>query len=251
MEDEQANALTVNQTYLINPMKASIYNGLYSPNVTLSDVPASCNSGNCTWPAYSSLAICSSTTDVSSSLRSSCSPLDPKQCNYSLPSGGSLAGKNDFMSISTTDNLAFTSLAFGNTQPLIDFFTFVISNKTSEPLLLESVLNVCVQSYNTSVINGKTITNKLQTWTDLNTTQDYVVIVPNDTAKYVMNYYSFNTMNAFLKNIFRGRYEKDVDTPIYGSDVIEVLVDTLLVEPYDEAAMIIFLNGLATSMTNT
>ena len=58
-------------------------------------------------------------------------------------------------------------------------------------------------------------------------------------------------MNAFLENIFRGRYEKDGDTPIYGSDAIEVLVDTLLVEPYDEAAMIDFLNGLATSMTNT
>lgn len=155
------------------------------------------------------------------------------------------------MSISTTDSLAFTSLAFENTEPLIDFFTFLMSNKTSEPLLLESVLTLCVQGYNTSVINGKTITKELHIWTDLNTTQDYVVIVPNDTATYVMNYYSFNTMNAFLENIFRGRYEKQGDTPIYGSDAIEVLVDTLLVEPYDEAAMTNFLNGLATSMTNT
>ena len=154
------------------------------------------------------------------------------------------------MSISTTDNLAFTSLAFADMQPLIDFFTFLISNKTSEPLLLESVLSLCVQSYNTSVINGKTKTTELHTWTDLNTTPDYVVEVPNDTAQYVMNYYSFNTMNAFLKNIFQGRYEINGDTPIYGSDAIEVLVDTLLVEPYDEAAMINFLTGLATSMTN-
>ena len=56
--DEQGDALAVNQTYLINPMKASIYKGLHSPNVTLSDVSASCNSGNCTWPTYSSLTIC-------------------------------------------------------------------------------------------------------------------------------------------------------------------------------------------------
>ena len=232
-------------------MKATIYNGLYSPNVTLSDVSVSCQSGNCTWPVYSSLAICASTADVSASLKSSCSTLDPKQCNYSLPSGGSLAGKDDIMSISTTDNTAFTSLAFAKTNPVIDFYTFLISNKTSQPLLLESALHLCVQSYNTSVINGKTHTRELAFWTHLNITQDYVVEVPNDPAKYVMGYYSFKTMTAFLKNILQGRYEINGDTPIYGSDAIEVLVDTLLAEPYDEAAMMNFLNGLATSMTNT
>lgn len=160
--------MAANQTYIINPMKASIYNGLYNPNVTLSDVSASCQSGNCTWPLYSSLAICASTADVSASLKSSCSTLDPKQCNYSLPSGGSLAGKDDFMSISTTDNTTFTSLAFADTKPMIDFFTFLISNKTSDPILLESALHLCVQSYNTSVTNGKTETRELNVWTHLN-----------------------------------------------------------------------------------
>ena len=243
--------LAVNKIYLTNTMKASIYYGLYSPNTTLSDVSASCNSGNCTWPVYSSLAICASTADVTTSLRTSCSTLDSTQCNYSLPSGGSLAGKNDFMSISTTDDVGFTSIAFPNTSPVVDFFTFLISNKTSQPLLLESSLHLCAQSYNTSVINGKTETKELASWTNLNTTQDYVVEVPDDPTEYVMGYYSFNTMNAFLRNILQGRYEIDGDIPIYGSDAIEILVDTLLVEPYDEAAMANFLSGLATSMTNT
>ena len=85
------------------------------------------------------------------------------------------------------------------TNPVIDFFTFLISNKTSQPLLLESALHLCVQSYNTSVINGKTETRELAFWTHLNITQDYVVEVPNDPAKYVMGYYSFRTMTAFLK----------------------------------------------------
>ena len=155
------------------------------------------------------------------------------------------------MSISTTDDTAFSSLAFAKTNPLTDFFTFLISSKTSQPLLLESALHPCVQSYNTSVINGKTETRELAVWTHLNTTQDYVVEVPDDPAKYVMGYYSFNTMTTFLRNILQGRYQVNGGTPIYGSDAIEVLVDTLLVEPYDEAAMLKFLNGLATSMTNT
>ena len=222
--------LTVNQTYLTNTMKASIYYGLYSPNGTLPDVSAPCNSGNCTWPVYTSLAICASTADVTTSLRTSCSTLDSTQCDYSLPSGGSLAGKNNFMSISTTDDVGFISIAFPNTSPVIDFFAFLISNKTSQPLLLESSLHLCAQSYNTSVINGKTEKKELASWTNLNTTQDYVVEVPDDPTEYVMGYYSFNTMNAFLRSILQGRYEIDGDIPIYGSDAIEILVDTLLVE---------------------
>ena len=244
-----AKAVVANQTYLINSMKASIYNGLYNPNVTLSDVSASCGTGNCTWPLHSSLAVCASTADVSTSLRSSCSTSG--QCNYSLPSGALLAGKDDFMSISAADNTAFASLAFANTIPVVDFYTFLISNKTSEPLLLESALHLCVQSYNTSVVNGKTETKELASWTSLNITDYYEVEVPDDPARYVMGSDSFNTMNTFLKGILQGRYKIIGDLPVYESDAIEVLVDSLLAEPYDEAAMMNFLNGLATSMTNT
>lgn len=75
--------------------------------------------------------------------------------------------------------------------------------------------------------------------------------VSNDPAQYVMGYYSLNTINAFLKNILQGRYKINGDIPTHGSDAIEVLVDTLPVEPYDEAALVNFPNGLATSMTNT
>ncbi len=230
-------------------MKASIYNGLYDPNSTLSDISASCLSGSCTWPLYSSLAICASTAGVSKSLNSSCSASN--QCNYSLLNGGSLAGSDDTMSILTTNEEDITSVAFARTTPVIDFFTLLISNRTSKPLLLESALHLCVQQYDTSVVNGKTETQERTRWTSLNMTQDYMIEVPGDPARYVMNYYSFKTMHEFLEKMFQGRYEVIDDSPNYGSDVIEVLVDALLVEPYDEAAMEIFLRGLAMSMTNT
>ena len=155
------------------------------------------------------------------------------------------------MSISAANDTAFASLVFANTNPVVDFYTFLISNKTSKPLLLESALHLCVQSYNTSVVNGKTETKELASWTSLNITNKYEVEVPNDPATYVMGSYSFNTMNMFLKSILQGRYKIIDDRPIYESDAIAVLVDLLLAEPYDEAAMMSFLNGLATSMTNT
>ena len=155
------------------------------------------------------------------------------------------------MSLLTTDDSDSISIAFAQTNPVIDFFTFLISNKTSQPLLLESALHLCVQNYNTSVINGKTESKELTSWRNLNSTLDYVLEVPDDNTTYIVSRYSFNTMNAFLKSIFQGRYVIENENPNYGSDAIEVLVDTLLVEPYDTAAMMRFLNGLATSMTNT
>ncbi|KAM0798814.1 hypothetical protein BDR22DRAFT_857833 [Usnea florida] len=78
-----------------------------------------------------------------------------------------------------------------------------------------------------------------------------IVIATQAFQPIIQQYHCFNTMNAFLRSILQGRYEIDGDIPIYGSDAIEILVDTLLVEPYDEAAMANFLSGLATSMTNT
>ena len=170
------------------------------------------------------------------------------RCNYTLPSGASLAGENDFISIlSTNDD---TSIAFAKTHPVIDFFTFLISNETSQLLLFESALHLCVQSYETVVTNGTTNTKEVKSWTALNTTQDYRIEVPNDPTEYVMGVYSFNTMQAFLENIFQGRYSIVDDLPIYGSDAIEVFVDTLLMPPYDMAAMTNILHGLATSMSN-
>ena len=231
-------------------MKASIYNGLYNPMIALSDVSASCNSGNCSWPQYNSLAICALTSDVTSSLRSSCSNSTPSVCNYSLPNGPSLASKNEHMSLLTTDD-ASPSVAFAQINSVTDFFTFLISNKTGQPILLESVLQLCVQTYNTTVINGRTETKELGSSSNLNSTLDYTLYAPDDDTTYVVSRYSFNTMNTYLKTIFQGRYAINDGLPTYGSDAIEVLVDSLLAEPYDLAAMIDFLNGMATSMTNT
>lgn len=242
----------VNRSYLINPMKGSVFNGLYNPSTTLSDITVSCGSGNCTFPVHYSLAICAWTADVTPLLQKSCSQSDQTQCNYTLPSGDSLAGPNDIMSILTTSSPSPKSIAFANSSPIIDFYTFVISNQTSQPLLLESAFHLCVQRYNTTVTNGKTLTRQLgSSLTNLSYTNPYNVSVPKDPGTdYTMGYYSFSGMTDFLATVFRGRYTVIDDKPTYGSDAIEVFVDALLVPPYDLPAMQTILAGVATSMTN-
>ena len=154
------------------------------------------------------------------------------------------------MSILPTSDDNSDSIAFAQTDPLINFYTFLISNQTSKPLLLESALHLCVQSYNTTVTNGATRTELLSSWKNINSTLDYVLEVPDDDRSYVMSRYSFNTMHAFLAKVLLGRYKIIDSNPYYETDVVEILVNTLFIAPYDIAAMSIFLNGLATSMTN-
>lgn len=68
------------------------------------------------------------------------------------------------MSLIPADEDKFTSIAFPQSTYIFDFFTFLISNKTSAPILLESSFNLCVQSYNVSVSNGKTSIEIMDTW---------------------------------------------------------------------------------------
>ncbi|MDI1491444.1 MAG: hypothetical protein OHK93_002653 [Ramalina farinacea] len=128
----------------------------------------------------------------------------------------------------------------------------MISNETSQPLLLESALHLCVQRYNTTVTNGKTLTRQIgSSLTHLTHINPYNISVPGEPdTQYTMGGYSFATITDFLATVFRGRYTVNDDMPTYGSDAIEVFVDTLLVPPYDLPAMQNILTGVATSMTN-
>lgn len=74
--------------------------------------------------------------------------------------------------------------------------------------------------------------------------------MPNENLTFVMGDYSYRSLAGFLKTVFSGTYIIDDGIITYGSDAIEVLVDTLLVAPWDEAAMSTFLEGMAISITN-
>lgn len=158
------------------------------------------------------------------------------------------------MSLVTTDNARFLSLAFRNTSStavLDNFYTFFFSDQTGIPTLLETSLQLCVQTLNITVTDGQTETEVLSYFTDVSEDGGHKVIVPGDNNNYLMGDYSFGTLRDFLTKTINGTFTVAADGSItYGSDAIEVLVDTLLGEPYDQAAMAIFLKGFANSVTN-
>src|ERR1700733_10906052 len=85
----------------ILPMKAAVLNGMFvgDPNPSLS---FTCPTGNCTWPDFSTLAVCSSCVDMSHYMQQVCSATNDTtssnsaRCGWSLPNGASLNGSSVF-----------------------------------------------------------------------------------------------------------------------------------------------------------
>lgn len=74
------------------------------------DVTPTCPTGNCTWPIYTSLGVCSQCFDVSHQVDTSCSTyntwqiaqahkpvlIPTYQCSYTLPNGLRLGGRHNW-----------------------------------------------------------------------------------------------------------------------------------------------------------
>ena len=213
----------------------------------------------CFWEPHSTLAICAFVADVSPLIQTHTysSTNNSITTFYTLPSGGFLAATGQNMSLISTDNSRYLSIAFQNIAQaavLSDFYSFFFSNQTGTLTLLESSLQLCVQTLNATVINGQTVVEEVSRSTNVVEEGGHKVIVPNDADSYIMADYSFNDLSLFLKSIFQGNYTIAADGAItYSSDAIEVLVDALLHPPYDQsdqATMAMFLNGFSASITN-
>ena len=70
-------------------MRIAIEAGLTNTDTSPSSVTGDCPTGNCTWPDYLSLGVCSSVDDVTPSIIEQCEPPndngDPSSCTYSVP----------------------------------------------------------------------------------------------------------------------------------------------------------------------
>lgn len=151
-------------------MKAAVINAALDLTASSSDffVTPSCSTGNCTWPSYQSLAICSTCKDVTNHLTAKPAKFGN---TWNLPNGLSLEVDNaqaneglvslTFNNSQTTPNLS--SIAFPkNTSDLalLDLFVLIgptnysISGIQTPAFASECLLNVCLQSYNASSTNS-------------------------------------------------------------------------------------------------
>lgn len=164
-------------------MKAAIVNGLYAGTTTIDHIRPTCPGGNCTYPHYRSLAICTRSADVSSHLKHKKAYADDPEnfnvlqwsltdSNYLINNGTNLfslssaAKKNPTkhhghgtpMALDFSQSIAFKD----SSAPVADVFMIYAATKDkSEDIgALEFLLEWCVQSYTTTVTNGTATTKR-------------------------------------------------------------------------------------------
>lgn len=169
----------------IQSMKAAIYDGIFYHNtsVTGAAVSANCPTGDCTFPEYASIAICSRCRNVTSSIKDVCVPIDTTRASgnvtnncvmhatlpngLTMRNGHSTAPMNDYiynyMNTSTNESLnEKTSTGFWNLVNL----TVLIANVDIEsleinydlmyrnPIAFDCDFYFCVRKYASKVSNG-------------------------------------------------------------------------------------------------
>ena len=175
------------------PMMAAIYDGVFNSNLTrsASSIQATCPSGNCTYPAYASLAVCSHCTEVTSMLQYSETPnLLGTIYTWRLPNGHELVNAETAI---TQINMTGTSLGDGTdsiqTFPLnskvLDTYQSIgtltnisiiaESDHPQEPknnaVAIDCTLHFCAKSYQSSALlniydENVSITYDKPRWTD-------------------------------------------------------------------------------------
>ncbi|CZR66586.1 uncharacterized protein PAC_16487 [Phialocephala subalpina] len=164
-------------------MQQAVKMGLFNAaNESITHTAPSCPTGNCTWPDFSSLGICSKTANITSFLSVVSVPGNQSASigyivdnNVTLPNGAYLQAGAMGLNITTppdvVDGLSVSptnhSLAFQhepNTKRTTISNHFIIyqnSNSTSQPSFgaIEVLLYWCVNTYSTSVQSGIASTN--------------------------------------------------------------------------------------------
>ena len=260
-------------------MRLAIEAGLINTDASPSTVTGDCPTGNCTWPDYLTLGICSSVDDVTPSIIAHCeSPeddRDPNFCTYTVP-----ALKQDPPTSGTNLSRAATlfigaSDPFNHSYPalntLVEFYVSYLKNlsvlEDSEPrytnqlLALKGTLDLCLYKYNTTVTNGITNTKLIDKSTDLDwktsdIDSDHPLVlttapglpdafsIDKNVTKYFRDYLSLVTFTG------QATEQEKHELSEYTSDSALTLAATLRGFPPDIDGLRGQLENLATSMTN-
>ena len=270
-----------------------------------SDVKASCLTSNCTFGSYPTMGVCSRVDDVTPDIVRKCprGNLDgwSPGCIYTVKElkahppwllsnlttdlGGDSPANSLWIGASNiirNDNPPEENdYTFPNPNTLIEFYTIYISdtkvfstdsdaNFSDSVVALKGGLDLCVDQYNTTVVNGTTMTVKLNQLTDLKwvTTQKIVgtnsfdvVSCNTGSAEYWMDENTLATFNHYLGlETFRGSssYALNVINSGDGSETVEsdaaqTFAGLLVNQARDvgQDGLQRMLDNLATSMTNS
>ena len=265
-------------------MQAAINNAVVQTPASLSDVAGICSTGNCTFPTYSTLGVCSQVEDVSSTIVRNChhEPTGPStKCFYSVNDlVKSPPWRKDNLTIEVPGNTLWvgaSDVMAGDSYPdpnsLGEFYVIYLPNTTNldqfdvekdhtrELVALKGSLNLCILSYQTNVTNGITSTvekNRLTdlTWQDVqkppnNHTETPAISMTLRGIEYWMTQstgYAFKQYFAY--EVFHGQGALGTGGDDGSTDMAATLSTILINQKNGQDALSKMLDNLAVSMTN-
>ena len=232
-------------------MKAAIYDGVFAiGNHADRNIQYNCPTGNCTWPDFSTLAVCSKCEDITSLVEKACN--DSGCYILSLPNGPILTGFGGQINASVTN----ISASLYDIQASVVKFTSLISKRIEDPndaLAIECAMWYCVQTYRASVEDSVISQKVLASWRNDSATlaqssdlfynvSSYNLGTVTDTAMFKVSYLAAKALNSFMAQTFTGNGGMNTTGSAFSSDIMQAL--------YNTDNLTARIGNLAISMTN-
>ena len=231
-------------------MKSAVYRGIFDADDPQAEIPYTCTTGNCTWPSFASLAICNQCADLSAQVKRECS--GSKCYRTFLPSGPTLSDPSGQLNCSLTNN----STALNDINASVVRFSCLVSKQMNHSDLLsaaECSMWYCVQSYETSVIDGKPVHKVLSSWRNdsaqLGLSSDLFFRPPSsilnsaeDPSEFRVERFAAEAMNSFMTEKLKGWGNITNTGSHFSSDIMQAI--------YSTNNLTRMIERLAASMTN-
>lgn len=231
-------------------MKAAVYQGVFNiKDDAEQGATHTCSTGNCTWDAFSSLAICSACDNITSYIDRTCQETG---CHtFSLPNGPLLSGGGSQINSSITN----ISSALSQT-PSVLRFSALISKRTDDAenaFALECAMWYCVNEYTVSVTDGVVNQSTRSSWrndsalpsqsSDLEySPPDFFANDAKGNNSFTVSNLAAMALNSFMSESFTGSGGLNESGSAFSSDVMQAL--------YNTQSLAVRIENLATSMTN-
>ncbi|KAH7383071.1 hypothetical protein BKA64DRAFT_749152 [Cadophora sp. MPI-SDFR-AT-0126] len=184
-------------------MQAAMLSGLSDLQTSFSNVSATCSTGNCTFDEYSTLGICASAANVSSFLSYDGSTGENQAI---LPNGHALLETGFYYMNATTFIDNSSSLGFPEASNILADIYIIYDPKNNAPsVAFEVMLQMCVQTYTTTVVSGVTNTTLVSTHNESSYSGTLLNISSPDGQSYFISDYARGPLQRALNSTFKGQ----------------------------------------------
>lgn len=231
-------------------MKSAVYRGIFDINDPQTEIPHTCSTGNCTWPNFASLAICNKCIDLSPRVKKEC---NETECyRTSLPAGPVLSGSGGQLNCSLTN----ISTSLNEINASVVRFSCLINkntNRSDTVTATECSMWYCVQSYDTSIVDGKPTRRVMSSWRNdsaqLWQSSDLFYRPPSsiinsavDPSEFRVERFAAEAMSSFMTEKLRGCGNITHTDSAFSSDIMQAI--------YTTNNLTRMIEKLAVSMTN-